>query len=52
MVPPILWLASSLSDGITGVRFVGRLWDERLAPNEAAAKAREAPVLLPVSDPR
>lgn len=47
MIAPILWLASSLSDGITGARFVGKLWDERLPPGEAAAKAREAPVLLP-----
>ena len=46
MVAPIVWLASALSDGVTGARFVGKLWDERLSPNEAAAKAREAPVLL------
>ena len=45
MIAPILWLASPLSDGVTGGRFVGRLWDERLPPHEAAAKAREAPVL-------
>jgi NAD(P)-dependent dehydrogenase (short-subunit alcohol dehydrogenase family) len=48
MVAPIVWLASPLSDGITGARFVGKLWDERLPPSEAAAKAREASVLLPV----
>jgi 3-oxoacyl-[acyl-carrier protein] reductase len=48
MVPPILWLASRLSDGVTGGRFVGKLWDDRLPPGEAAAKAREASVLLPV----
>ena len=47
MIAPILWLASALSDGVTGARFVGRLWDQRLPPGEAAAKAREAPVLLP-----
>jgi NAD(P)-dependent dehydrogenase (short-subunit alcohol dehydrogenase family) len=47
MIAPVLWLASALSDGVTGARFVGRLWDERLVPSEAAAKAREAPVLLP-----
>jgi 3-oxoacyl-[acyl-carrier protein] reductase len=46
MVAPIVWLASPLSDGVTGARFVGKLWDERLPPNEAAAKAREASVLL------
>ena len=48
MIAPIVWLASPLSDGITGARFVGKLWDESLPPNDAAAKAREASVLLPV----
>jgi 3-oxoacyl-[acyl-carrier protein] reductase len=48
MVAPIVWLASPLSDGITGARFVGKLWDESLPPNDAAAKAREPSVLLPV----
>ena len=52
MVPPILWLASRLSDGVTGARFVGKLWDDALPPNEAAAKAREASVLLPAPDGR
>ncbi len=47
MVPPMLWLASPLSDGVTGARFVGKLWDASLSPGEAAAKAREASVLLP-----
>jgi len=47
MVAPIVWLASPLSDGITGARFVGKLWDANLPPGEAAAKAREASVLLP-----
>jgi NAD(P)-dependent dehydrogenase (short-subunit alcohol dehydrogenase family) len=46
MVAPIIWLASTLSDGVSGARFVGKLWDERLPPNDAAAKALEAPVLL------
>jgi NAD(P)-dependent dehydrogenase (short-subunit alcohol dehydrogenase family) len=45
MVAPVIWLASAYSDGITGARFVGKLWDESLPPREAAAKAREAPVL-------
>jgi NAD(P)-dependent dehydrogenase (short-subunit alcohol dehydrogenase family) len=52
MVPPVLWLASRLSDGVTGARFVGKLWDETLPPSEAAAKAREPSVLLPASDGR
>jgi 3-oxoacyl-[acyl-carrier protein] reductase len=48
MVAPIVWLASPLSNGVTGARFVGKLWDESLPPNDAAAKAREPSVLLPV----
>jgi len=52
MVPPILWLASRLSDGVTGARFVGKLWDDALPPGEAAANAREASVLLPATDGR
>jgi 3-oxoacyl-[acyl-carrier protein] reductase len=46
MVAPVVWLASTLSDGITGARFVGKLWDASLPPDEAAPKAREAAVLL------
>jgi 3-oxoacyl-[acyl-carrier protein] reductase len=45
MVAPMVWLASSLSDGVTGARFVGKLWDAFLPPAEAAARAREASVL-------
>jgi NAD(P)-dependent dehydrogenase (short-subunit alcohol dehydrogenase family) len=45
MVPPILWLASTLSDGFTGGRYVGKEWDASLAPTDAAIKARELPVL-------
>jgi NAD(P)-dependent dehydrogenase (short-subunit alcohol dehydrogenase family) len=41
----LLWLASDLSNGVTGKRFVGRLWDNTLPPNEAAAQAEEAPAL-------
>ncbi len=48
IVPPMLWLASDLSDGVTGGRFVGKLWDDSLPPGEAAVKAREAPVITPV----
>jgi NAD(P)-dependent dehydrogenase (short-subunit alcohol dehydrogenase family) len=48
MVPPILWLASTLSDGVTGARLVGRLWDASLPPGEAAMKAREPQVLREV----
>jgi len=52
MVPPIVWLASRLSDGVTGARFVGKLWDDALPPDEAAAQAREPSVLLPAADGR
>jgi 3-oxoacyl-[acyl-carrier protein] reductase len=45
MVPPLLWLASNLSDGVTGARFVGKLWDTSLRVEDAAARAKEAPVL-------
>jgi 3-oxoacyl-[acyl-carrier protein] reductase len=45
MNPLVVWLASDLSDGKTGGRYVGKLWDASLPPNEAAEQAREAPVL-------
>lgn len=45
MVPPMLWLASTLSDGFTGGRYVAKEWDASLAPTDAAIKARELPVL-------
>jgi hypothetical protein len=40
-----VWLASTLSSGVTGHRFVGKLWDDALPPEQAAGRAREAPVL-------
>jgi 3-oxoacyl-[acyl-carrier protein] reductase len=52
MVPPVIWLASKMSDSITGARFVGKLWDDTLSPADAAAKAREPSVLLPAADGR
>ncbi len=39
MRAPIVWLASTGADGITGRRFVARLWDETLDPDEAALRA-------------
>jgi NAD(P)-dependent dehydrogenase (short-subunit alcohol dehydrogenase family) len=45
MVAPLLWLGSSLSDGVTGGRFVAKLWNDTLPFAEAALRAREAPVL-------
>jgi 3-oxoacyl-[acyl-carrier protein] reductase len=41
MVPPLLWLASRDSDGITGCRFVANRWDSSLEAPQAAMQARE-----------
>lgn len=41
----IVWLCSKLSDGKTGGRYVGRLWNDSLPPNEAAAGASTPPAL-------
>jgi 3-oxoacyl-[acyl-carrier protein] reductase len=46
----VVWLASSLSDGRTGGRYVGKLWDASLPPDEAAKRALERPVLRPASE--
>ncbi|MFY9527421.1 MAG: SDR family oxidoreductase [Candidatus Acidiferrales bacterium] len=40
MVPPLLWLTSPAADGVTGGRFVARLWDSSLPPEQAAERAR------------
>ena len=39
MVPPLLWLASPASDGVTGRRFIAAMWDAKLPPAQAAEKA-------------
>ena len=44
MNPAIVWLASKRSDGKTGGRYIGRLWDNSLPPDEAAAGAFTEPV--------
>jgi NAD(P)-dependent dehydrogenase (short-subunit alcohol dehydrogenase family) len=46
MGPPIRWLASPQSDGVSGFRFIARDWDTSLPPSEAAAKLR-APAAWP-----
>ena len=46
MGPPVVWLASPASDGISGSRFIARDWDPQLPPNEAAARVR-APIGWP-----
>lgn len=38
MVPPLLWLVSPASDGITGRRFIAALWDKGLPSAQAAEK--------------
>ncbi|HLH68700.1 MAG TPA: SDR family oxidoreductase [Candidatus Dormibacteraeota bacterium] len=39
MIPPIRWLVSPASDGVTGRRFLARLWDPTLPEGAAAAVA-------------
>ena len=43
MEAPIVWLASNESDGVTGRRFVGRLWDPTV-PRAVAVAAASFPV--------
>jgi 3-oxoacyl-[acyl-carrier protein] reductase len=45
IVPALLWLASSLSDGVNGKRFVGKYWPPEMEVADAVALALEAPVL-------
>ncbi len=35
------WLCSDASNGVTGARFIARMWDESLPPDEAARGARD-----------
>ena len=39
MGPPIAWLMSDASNGVTGKRFTAQHWDAALPPHEAAEKA-------------
>jgi NAD(P)-dependent dehydrogenase (short-subunit alcohol dehydrogenase family) len=41
MVPPLLWLASERSDGVTGMRFVAARWRRDVPEAEAAQNAAE-----------
>jgi NAD(P)-dependent dehydrogenase (short-subunit alcohol dehydrogenase family) len=41
MVPPLLWLASERSNGVTGMRFNAARWRADLPEDEAAQAARE-----------
>ena len=46
MAVPVVWLASSQSDGISACRFIARDWDRSLPTAETAARAR-APAAWP-----
>ena len=50
MVPPVVWLASDLSDGCTGGRYVGKRWDESLPPSDAAKRSLEPPIFRTPAD--
>ncbi len=39
MRTPIVWLASPGAEGVTGRRFIARLWDSTLPPSEASEQA-------------
>jgi len=47
MAPPLLWLASTESDGVTGRRFVARDFDPDLSAEEAAGHAASDPIEWP-----
>jgi NAD(P)-dependent dehydrogenase (short-subunit alcohol dehydrogenase family) len=46
MVAPVCWLASDDSDGVTGLRFIGRDWDVT-KPGKEAMKGCSAPIAWP-----
>ncbi len=46
MVAPLICIASTASDGITGKRFIAKNWDPGLAPLEALKKAEAPPVFI------
>jgi NAD(P)-dependent dehydrogenase (short-subunit alcohol dehydrogenase family) len=46
MVQPLLWLASKASDGVTGRRFIGALWEDGVPPAAAVEKS-SAPAAWP-----
>jgi len=47
MIAPMLWLASTLSDGVTGKRYVGKDWNPAAPIAEARIAALEPSVLRP-----
>ena len=42
MVAPLLWLCSNESDGVTGQRFIGSRWDQKLTARRGGEKGRRA----------
>lgn len=42
VVPPLLWLASERSDGVTGMRLDASRWDEHLDPRAILERSMEA----------
>ena len=52
MNPLVVWLASDLSDGRTGERYIGKFWDPNLPPAKAAHNCLEEPVLRAASTKR
>jgi 3-oxoacyl-[acyl-carrier protein] reductase len=45
MIAPILWLASTLSDGVNGSRYVGKFWLPEMTIQDGVKAALEPPVL-------
>lgn len=51
MNPVLMWLCSSRSDGATGWRYNGSLWDASADPDVAAAGCRELPSITGAATP-
>lgn len=52
IVPAAVWLASDQSGGITGCRYIARLWDKNLPPDQAAEAARDPAIFRPPKRPQ
>ncbi len=50
LVPPLVWLASNLSDRQTGGRYVATYWDPGLSPEQAAKGAIRPPIFREPGD--
>jgi hypothetical protein len=51
MNPVLMWLCSTRSDGATGWRYNGSLWDASIDPDIAAAGCREQPSISGAAQP-